>query len=162
MKRILFLSILIVFCTISLIPVGECNNQTPTKEPSNGLPSIAEKQIKVGDELQEKCRIQSEEFFHDDQLTNRRYPEEMWSYVNHYNKKLNKCFIIITITFLPKHENKTMDVGSVTKFLYDVDEYKSYGSSVLVPKKYFMGVVNDKGCQSEEEWHELIKPYMEE
>ena len=162
MKRILFLSSLIVFFTISLVSMGECSNQTPVEKPSKVQPSITEKQIKNDDELKEKCRIQSADFFRDDQLTNRRYPEEMWSYLNHYSKKLNKCFIVITITFLPKNENKTMDTGSITKFLYDVDEYKSYGSSVLVPKKHFNGVVNDKKCQSEEEWNELIKPYMEE
>ena len=123
MERTLFLSILIVFFTTSLVG---CNNK------------------KDDYELQDKCKKSSEELF------NREWKNiEHSSYQNHYNKKLNKCFIVV----------KHFDANEV--YLYDVNENNIYGGF----QKYENSTkcyVLEKKCNSEEEWDKLVKPYMED
>lgn len=70
MKIKLFLSLLIVFSTISFIFLMGCKNQNSTKQQY---------------ELQEKCGKSGEEYFRN------KYGGDGW-YNCHYNNKLNKCF----------------------------------------------------------------------
>ena len=150
MKRALFLSILIFFFTISFMSVVGCN-QNPTKEQS----SVSEGKIKVDYELQERCGKQTSEFFkkeYGNGITTVGKEQMMSGYQNHYNKKLNKCFIIITST------SKSMRL----KNLFDFNENKELGT--FVENKYLpMNCrVFEKKCKSEEEWDSLVKPYMED
>jgi hypothetical protein len=135
MKRTLFLSILIVFFTTSLMSIVGCNNQTSTKEQL--------KEDKEQFELQEKCGGISREFFKNE------FSRETSYYRNHYNKKMNKCFILVTGLY------------TTFKSLNDVNENKRYG--VLLITKDGIGCdVLEKKCKSEQEWDSLVKPYMEE
>jgi len=68
---------------------------------------------KVDYQLQKQCKKDSEKFFKKD-----NNDLSIRSYKNHYNKKLNKCFILID------------DENVNTKFLYDVKENKRYGATV--------------------------------
>ncbi|MHB8138002.1 MAG: hypothetical protein ACYDGO_06380 [Smithellaceae bacterium] len=129
MKRTLFLSILIVLFTISFVG---CDNKLSTKELYN---------------LQEKCGKQSEEWYGN--------KDKPLSYQSHYNKKLNKCFILVSVN---------TDSDYQGEMLFDVNENKEYGTYVRGKKSDTIDLcdVLEKECKSFEEWKSLIKPYMEE
>lgn len=134
MKRTFFLSLLIVFFTVSLVG---CNNQKSTKEEQM-------KTVKELYELQEKCGKRCEERFKNN------YKPEYAMYQSHYNKKLNKCFILVH--FFKQN----------IKALFDVNENKQYGIfSPNIEDKSSCGVL-EKECKTEDEWNALVKPYMEE
>lgn len=97
-------------------------------------------------ELQERCKKPCQEYIR----VGNPYPnlnKAVYHYTNHYNKKLNKCFISLTV-YHP----------TAAKLVIDVHENKTYGhysSDVLCS-------VLDKECKSEKESDLLVKPYMEE
>jgi hypothetical protein len=95
--------------------------------------------------LQKQCGEDSEKFF------KRQYKEYVDSlnifYQNHYNKKLNKCFIIV---------NRS---SPTFRTLFDVNESKIYGMFSSGGGSCF---VLDKKCNDEKEFDSLVKPYMEE
>jgi hypothetical protein len=136
MKRTLFLFILIVFIVFIVSIVG-CDNQTPTKELYK---------------LQEQCGKQSEEWFKD--------REGMKSYNNHYNKKLNKCFIFVVGSF----SDQDGVIHYTGEGLFDVNENKRYGQYTGDEKntKMIDCYILEKQCKSYEEWKSRVKPYMEE
>jgi hypothetical protein len=54
-------------------------------------------------DLQEKCKISSEDYFHKN--IDFRYSDKdkhLYWYENHYNKKMNKCFISVKDVILEK------------------------------------------------------------
>jgi hypothetical protein len=95
-------------------------------------------------ELQEKCERRAKE----------RFKEEFnfmdYTYQNHYNKKMNKCFMWVW----------SLD-GARTQYLYDVNENQHYGMIIIGDKNIRCQLLN-KYCTSEAEWDAFIKPYMEE
>ena len=155
MKKNLFLSILIVFFTTSFIFSVGCNNQNIIKEPS----SLSE--------LQEQCVKRSKEYFkkeYGNGIINGGDGERLISnYTNHYNKKLNKCFILITSTeFIRNMENKIENIR--IKTLFELNENKEYGSLIQFENnnKLINCRILEKYCNLEKEWDFIIKPYMEE
>jgi hypothetical protein len=155
MKRTLFLSILIIFFTTSFIFLVGCNNQNIIKEPS----SLSE--------LQEQCVKRSKEYFkkeYGNGIINGGVGERLISnYTNHYNKKLNKCYILITSTeFIKNKENKIENIR--VKTLFELNENKEYGS--LIKFENNNELINcrilEKYCNLEREWDLVVKPYMEE
>lgn len=149
MKKTL-LSILLIF----IVSIVGCNSQqTPTKEQS----SKVENKQKVDYELQERCSKSSEEFI-------KREYGELKQYVNHYNKKQNKCFIHVTILY--PNDNKK-GFSSIQHLLYDVHENDNIGQiqqnlTTKPPPILIICHVMDKSCSSLEEWYSLINPYMTE
>ena len=136
-----------------------CNNQKSTKEQikeqSPQQSSVSEKQLKVDYELQERCGNQTREFFkkeYGDGVTTVGKGQMLSGYQNHYNKKLNKCFIIITST------SPSMKL----KNLFDFNENKELGTFVDNKNLSMDCRVFEKSCKSEQEWDSLVKPYMEE
>lgn len=129
------------------------------------LPSnIYSASIKEDYELQERCGKRCEEMFK--KLYGNGYNTDkdgnwMYSYQNHYNRKLNKCFILVTSTHYPN--DKKYGIFSL-KEVFDINENKSYGTFSRYSKNV-TGMeckVLEKICQSGEEWDLLVKPYMEE
>lgn len=117
--------------------------------------------IKEEYELQERCSKRAEELFR------KEYGNETMSnyYTNHYNRKLNKCFILVTETSI--HEDKEtrekLGVSSTYKTLLDINENKEYGGFFKFSKGGLMQCeVLGKHCNSESEWDAFVKPYMEE
>lgn len=99
-------------------------------------------------DLEDKCENQSEAWSKSYQ---QKYPSDKISYESHFNKKLNKCFILV------KYEKSEL------KSLKNINENKVYGS--FLSKKNSKTVicnVLEKKCKTEQEWNSLIKPYMEE
>lgn len=146
MKKIFCLSVLIIF-SLSFISIVGCNNQKSTKEKE----SISEKHLKDDYTLQEKCGKRSEEWM---KSYKQKFTREEFTYENHFNKKLNKCFIY-----------KSSLLGSNQVFsLNDVNENKEYGSCVgtIGDEDNYLCSFNGKDVKGKKEWEKLIKPYMEE
>jgi hypothetical protein len=109
-------------------------------------------------ELQERCGQTALAAF------NRDNPGQgIASYENHYNLRLNKCFVLYTTTFF---NSKTTNL-SLT--IFDVNENKEYGeyfgtqdSQRQHPLATLYCTVRDILCHSEDEWRQLTKSYMEE
>jgi len=126
------------------------------------LPSnIYSSSIKEKDELQEKCGKYCEEYFsktYGNGIIEVDNGQENWTYDNHYNKKLNKCFILTTT--LVSTKNKTS--GGKRKEIFDILEETSYGEFMMIDGQLiFCNVLKEK-CRFENEWDLLVKPYMEE
>jgi hypothetical protein len=116
--------------------------------------------------LQEKCAKRARDEFRD--LGWEKDP--FASFTNHYNEKLNKCFMLIENT-----DAKTTPGAIYTnRGLYDAFERKSFGEymrSTADGKKYWeakpfvCNVTQPSGesvtCKSPDEFDELIKIYME-
>lgn len=149
MKRKLFLSILLIFFTTSLLSSVGCNNQNIIKEPS----SLSE--------LQEKCGKQSNEFFSkeygngtvktNDGITTTHYTK-------HYNKKQNKCFLLLKSIHIFNDKKKNY---KYSENILDIDENQDYGYFIENGKNIVCFVLN-KECKSKKEWDSLVKPYVEE
>ena len=131
MKRKLFLSVTIVFLTTLFMCLIGCNNK--------------DNERKVDYQLQKQCGEDSEKFY------KKNFNSSVVMYQSHYNKKLNKCFILVSD-------------GQFDNLFYDVNENKTYGSFISSKgdhKTVYCNVL-DKSCNSKEEWDKLVKPYMEE
>jgi hypothetical protein len=112
-------------------------------------------------ELQGQCSKQAR-----DQYDSKGWREEpMASYTNHYNDKLNKCFLLIQNTALPK--TKTELVVRM-RVLIDAFEGKAYAGFTSVGSRAMPDICNvtsltgeEKQCHSSDEFDELVKQYME-
>jgi hypothetical protein len=138
MNRNLFLSLLIVFFTISLVGCSDNKNSDDKK---------------VNYQLQEQCGKSSEEYF---RITYGELFGGGWNseYKNHYNKNMNKCFILVDIVS-PIKVNR--------KYLWDVNENKQYGMFNNSSKGIITWCrVSGKECKSISEWDSLVKSYMED
>ena len=118
--------------------VGCNSQQTPTKEK----PSISQKELY---DLQEKCGKSCKEY---------NKENKYGLYECHYNKKLNKCFSLITIL----QDKDTYHI------LYDINENKSYGSCVrtMGEREFLCYFLDNNNVSGKKEWDTLVKPYMEE
>jgi hypothetical protein len=139
----------VLFVLLLVNPVYPSNGQM---EGSREGPIYfgSSKDKKVDYQLQEQCRKQCDEWF------KKSYGDGYVSktHRNHYNQKLKKCFILVTT------KNTKLTTNNE---LYDVNEDKIYGSFIkgkdgLPLYCKFVG----KECKTEDEWKQLIKPYMEE
>lgn len=73
------------------------------------------------------------------------------SYQCHYNTKLHKCFILISLS------SSDRVIG-----LMDVKQNKYYGIFYLNANGIQSCKVSGRKCKSEEEWNKLVRPYMTE
>jgi len=115
-------------------------------------------------ELQEKCSKQARNEFE------ASWKKEPWAmFMNHYNEKMNKCFILIQNT-TPQRDGTFL----THKSLYDVFEGKSYGECVWLSDKakdYWevapsicSGTLlsgEKRFCHSLDEFDEIVKLYMQ-
>jgi len=117
---------------------------------------------KIAD-LRERCRKSAEEFFtgrFGSGIRDDDFGQRIDTYTNHYNEKLNKCFILIDTVIIPNYKIfRTLSA----KTLLDIYKDTYYGSYGIARN----GSVNlcemlKQECHSEAEWYALVKPYMEE
>jgi hypothetical protein len=84
------------------------------------------------------------------------------NYINHYNVKLNSCFIHMMASCKADNDSDMFWAES----LIEVNENREFGSYIgdrkLVDGKPAMCHVENKQCKNLEEFKELIKPYMSE
>jgi len=144
MKRTYWVALLIFFFTI--FSTG-CDQNQSSEQPSALNQDLSEK---YG--LLEKCGNHAEEWF---KVYQQNYPGDKLTYKNHFNTKLNKCFIYIT---------SFQSGGYQTVSLFDVSENKKYGSCVGVidDEEHFACAFLNKDVKSKTEWDSLVKPFMEE
>ena len=112
--------------------------------------------------LQEKCAEGAKKFFDDGGLKFKERMESGTWYNNyewHYNKKLDKCFILVT-SFRESGGKEGLTYHY--EVLYDVFEGKIYGEISGFVGEATSGIVKGKSCKSQVECEALIKPYMEE
>jgi hypothetical protein len=115
-------------------------------------------------ELQERCGKRAAEYFKQEYgsgIKDNGDVVEMTNYKNHYNKKLNSCFILLTSKSVPYKDEKRGI--STLKILYDLNEHQEYAVFFNINKinKPICRTM-DKPCNSEDEWDAIAKPYMEE
>jgi hypothetical protein len=140
-----------------------CYNKKITKEQS----SLSEKKVKEDYKLQVQCGKQCKEYFdkeYGNGFINWGSGEQLTSnYTDHYNKKLNKCFIQITSIEVVKNiENKFKRI--VTKTLFDLNENNKYASFIQFENdnEPVNCRILEEYCNSIKEWDSLVKPYMED
>ena len=120
--------------------------------------------IKEEYELQEKCGKRAAEIFKNEYGNGVDVAfgnTTLSKFTNHYNAKLNKCFILIT-TSITLNGKKTTKLYS--EILYDINDNKDYGSIFKYgseAKPDYCQVL-DNVCESEKEWNIIIKPFMEQ
>jgi len=112
-------------------------------------------------ELQERCGKRCEDFIEREYRTKGVYVK----YENHYNRKLNRCFVLIKQDYTSKDENNNSMTHHIED-LYDVNEHKYYGHYSGfwddIQDDSISCKVLDKRCKSKVEWNSLVKPYMTE
>jgi hypothetical protein len=111
-------------------------------------------------ELQERCGKRAEEFFRREYGPAFSKDRQMFNYENHYSSRLNKCFLLEIADVYEKGKS----ASTKNMRLFDFNENREYGT--------FVGgicdgcgpmacLVQDQVCQSESEWRQLLKPFME-
>jgi len=119
-------------------------------------PPVTKKSPEEISSLQEKCEKMSGKIFrkeYKDGVIESSKGIFLYKYNSHYNKKLNKCFMVVT------------EDGDLERYkkLLDVEENESYGSVRVNNDQENLGCyVRDKKCKSEDGWDSIVKPYMEE
>ena len=148
MSKLLLVAILVLVNGFNLLFVGNCYADSKKEDY----------------ELQEKCGNKADKWFKTEfgnGIKSDKDGQSWYTYQNHYNKKLNKCFVVLHLTYFPKGDDK---IGTNMKDLMDINENKGYGhyyGSIGGGKSIFCGV-EGKNCNSEGEWDSLVKPYMEQ
>ncbi len=105
--------------------------------------------------LQEKCAKQAEKAYNNSGF--KTGGNEISGFINHYNPKLNKCFVLMS--------NNSYDSGdgSIYTSLYDAYEGKLYAEYFrkLSTVKPFVCTMLDKFCHGDEEFNTFVNIYME-
>ena len=117
--------------------------------------------LKTEYDLQERCGKRAEEIYKKDWgkvgVINHKDYQEIGSFTNHYNKKLNKCFILTS-----SQQYWTNHTYKENYELWDINDNKLNGS-------YYGGNplgaslqcnVLDTLCNSYKAWESLTKPFM--
>jgi hypothetical protein len=125
--------------------------------------------IKEEYELQERCKNSVDAWFQKTWGGKHFYKldkdaDTTVGYLNHYNKKLNKCFLLeSTSTYNQKRKDYSEQF-----ILIDINENKCYGLFSRTNLRVMEGWVidmrnsNEIRCRDKGSWDELVKPYMEE
>ncbi len=111
-------------------------------------------------ELQERCGKRAHErFTYRNGIIETNNGLMMINYTYHYNKKMNKCFVLLDTTNYANNE-----VISNIKELWDINENEKYGNffKYVKDEKPFACKVANQRCQSGYAWDSLVRPYMEE
>lgn len=114
--------------------------------------------------LQEMCSQEAAKYFNKQNYVPVSSPDLMstYTYSNHYNYKLNKCFV--RIDTMVSMVNPYSGEKSTT--LYDVNEnvvvasfYQSHDAKGVIASPCLIG---EDMCKSDDEFEKRIKPYLEQ
>ncbi len=114
-------------------------------------------------ELQERCGRRSAEVFKDN-YGNGIGNGTIAHYVCHYNKAVNKCFMVIVFNAIPKKDRNQEDIpGYTEKDLLDVNGNQHYEQYIMFSNNDtpMECEVSGAKCSSAKEWDKMVKPYME-
>jgi hypothetical protein len=112
--------------------------------------------------LQEKCTEGAKTFV--------QRLDSFTSYESHYNKKLDKCFIRVGFYFGQIKEDVKLGNGKTTSLkhphwmvaLYNVFDGKMIGNCAYIGMEKQECWVDNSKCKTNDEFENLIHPYMEE
>ena len=132
--------------------------KTPTNFPAIQKERLAEQVNAAIWEHGLQCSSKAEHFFDENKFSD----SGSASYENHFNSRLNRCFILVTVnTFVGAgffHYKVLMDViDAKTVAEYD----KKVSPATEYPVKPFVCDILDKYCQTDEEFDAFVKSYME-
>jgi len=125
--------------------------------PSFNCYAASEKEIYI---LEEQCgKNAHDRFTQRNGIIETKNGMMLINYTYHYNKKMNKCFVLLETT-----NYKNNEAVSNIKELWDINENENYGKFFKYVKddKPFACKVANKRCHSEYAFDSLVKPYMEE
>jgi len=115
-------------------------------------------------ELQERCDKNSADFSRIVYGSRYDITGINHTYEDHYNRKLDKCFIMIRTVLMDKDENGNMAVIGRMAELYEVLGKTYYGrffeSDDIVETCHIRN--RNTPCNSEQGWYVLVKPYMDQ
>lgn len=103
--------------------------------------------------LQERCGKRAAEMFDRDFPKTDRKGVEIFE--NHYNTRLNRCFMLEENTIVTSDQGKTYKAKLLT--LVDVNDNKVYGSFSPLNCD-----VQERKCSSENEFRALIKSFLQD
>jgi hypothetical protein len=119
----------------------------------------------VGYDLREHCGKRAEELwkkgFGINDILEKHDGQIVKNYEYHYNEKLKKCFYLTRSDIVVKKKTTKLER------LFDADDNKEYGmftggnGGIFAICVMFIGKDKHR-CSSEDEWRELVKPYMED
>lgn len=139
----------LISCTIGIITVT-CNPSFANDQ------NLDRKEIY---ELKNECAMSALEFTKRVKLC-----DGQGHYTNHYNLKLNTCFVNMSASCDGKKEHEATSFWSES--VVDINENKDYanysGRPGKIDAKPFICSVGEKACKSLLEFQKLIKLYMEE
>ena len=104
-------------------------------------------------ELQARCGKRAEQIYEKDFPVGERKGLE--SFENHYNVRLNRCFILEENTMITKDAGKSYTIKMLTPI--DVNDNKVYGSFSSLNCD-----VQTVTCKSEQEFRSLIRQFIED
>jgi hypothetical protein len=117
-------------------------------------------------DFQERCAKQAREQFQQSYWSK----QEMTGFTNHYNEKLNRCFMLVESTDV-KTDPGTMWINKTLLDAFEGRELATYSWHSDKVKKYWqvppfqcevtLPSGEKKICNSDAEFEELIKVYME-
>ncbi len=146
---------LLIF-SIGLLAAG-CNSQkvSDLEKQNQDLQAQLTKQQQVNNfDLDTQCSKQAQIFF--DYWETDPVAKQNDEVSNHYNIKLNKCFVKIRQGINPSN-------NYYTEYLFDAIEKKQYGNfSVGIPtyQKPLICEMLDKFCQNQDEYNTFVNGYM--
>lgn len=121
-------------------------------------------------EQQSKCSTSAEAFFKNAGYSHSNTLPVTEEFVNHYNSKLRKCFVLIKSFDMKSQPGHVL----ISHFVFDAIEGKGYGSYIwesdkqkaanLVPPLECEAVMSDgvkKHCQSKDEFVKLMAEYID-
>jgi hypothetical protein len=124
------------------------------------LPAHSQSRTEIYD-LQERCAKSAAEMFEKDFPNDNRQGS---TYVNNYNVRLNKCFMLDETTKTIWNQEKTKMYRTHELMLVDVNGNKLSGS-VSSTNGVLDGTyceVQERKCHSEQEFRTLVRPFMED
>jgi len=110
--------------------------------------------------MQEQCKNRCEAYFQKkfgDRVFDNKERAGSISYKSHFNRNLNQCFIVLDENGYERSADKLYEKKTL---LTPVDN-KQYAYFYNIGKSTTCDVAG-KQCQSEDEWDDLVKPYMKE
>jgi hypothetical protein len=151
---------------LCMIFLGACNKKEEAPKPASNN-SVKTSSTKEEYELQERCGNNAKEFFkheHGSGTFKTEYGQAEAVHTNHYNRKLNKCFVMTTFTDYVYKNNQPEYAKSFVITVIDINENKEYGRfhNIYKQDKPAFCEVAGRICRDMLEWEALIKPFMEE
>ncbi len=146
MKKLLFIA-MIACVPLFLTGCAKDDQISQLQKQNQDLQAQLAKQQSNDFDLQSKCSQQAKVFL--DYFEGGKSAENI-SYENHFNQKLNKCFVLIS-QFQNTAPNKI-------EFLFDAAEKKEYAESDS--SGYCSLLIGGAKCNSEAEFNGFVSSYM--